>query len=144
MMMFLNIAGFLVSFLSLLGIYFTYRGVQYAKQQLDLSKSDEQERRSWAGKHAQAFSLVLQTNKWILFEGAHQNGYPVVFRDTQLRTLIETYLIQFDGTRDKMQPRVIDAAYFSLPVVQDVIEKTIETIERFRQGHRAEAKNLGL
>lgn len=143
-MKFFDIAGFLVSVLSLLGIYFTYRGVQYAKQQLDLSKGDEQERRNWAGKHAEAFSLVLQTNKWIFFENANQNGYPVVFRDAQLRTLIETYLIQFDGTRDNMQPRVIDASYFSLPLVQNVIEKAIKAVEQFKQEHPVEAKTLGL
>lgn len=143
-MKFLDIAGFVVSFLSLLGIYFTFRGVQYAKEQLQLSKVDEQERRSWAAKHAQAFSLVLKTHQWIVFEGANQIGYFIVFRDGQLQTMIETYLVQWDSGRNTMHPRVIDAAYFSLPLVQDVIQKTIETVDRFKQDHPAQANTLGL
>ena len=143
-MKFLDIAGFAVSFLSLIGIYYTFRGVQYAREQLDLSKSDGQERRSWAEKHGQAFGLILQTNKWMLFEGANQQGYHVVFRDAQLRTMIETYLIEWDSGRNNMHPRVIDAAYFSLPLVQDVIQKTIETVDRFKQEHPAQANTLDL
>jgi hypothetical protein len=144
LMTYLAVASLAVNLMTLVGVYYAIKAVRYTKEQVDLLKAEGTNRNLWASKHAQAFSLVTRTNKWFMFEGSRQIGFPVVFSDAQFRALVETYIIQMDSGRDVMSPRVLDAAQFGLPVVQDVIQKSIETVERFKTEHPAEAHNLGL
>jgi len=140
----LAIASLVVNLITLIGLYYNYKAVQYTKEQIDLLKDENSERNTWASKHEQAFSLVLKTDAWFTLNGTHQNGYPVVFSDSAFRILVETYIISFDRSRDVMSPRVLDAAQFGLPSVQKAIHKTIETVERFKNEHRVEATMIGL
>ncbi len=143
-MSFLAVAGFVVSLLALTGVYYAIKGVQYTKEQVDLLKADSDAKKRWASKHAQAFGLVMKTNKWIIFNSAQTNGYPLVFSDIQFRPLVEAYIVQMDWSKNLISPRVLDADQFALPVVQEVIQKTIETVERFKSEHPEAAHNLGL
>ncbi len=109
----LAVAGFIVSLITLIGVY-------YKKKQVDLLKADADAKKEWASKHSQAFSLVMKTNKWLVFNGAQTNGYPLVFSDAQFRSLVEAYIVQVDWSRNVISPRVLDADQFALPVVQEV------------------------
>jgi len=100
----LAIASLVVNLITLIGLYYNYKAVQYTKEQIDLLKDENSERNTWASKHEQAFSLVLKTDAWFTLNGTHQNGYPVVFSDSAFRILVETYIISFDRSRDVMSP----------------------------------------
>lgn len=143
-MSFLAVASFVVNLLTLIGIYYAIRGVRYTKEQVDLLKADADAKKRWASKHAQAFGLVMKTNNWLTFNSAQTNGYPLVFSDIQFRPLVEAYIVQMDWNKNLMAPRILDADQFALPVVQEVIQKTIETVERFKSEHPEAARKLGL
>jgi hypothetical protein len=133
----LAIASFVVSLIALVGVYYT-------KKQVDLLKADSEAKKKWASKHAEAFGLAMKTYKWLVFNGAQTNGYPLVFSDVQFRSLVEAYIVQVDWGRNLISPRVLDADQFALPVVQQVIQKTIETVERFKAEQPQAGRDLGL
>lgn len=136
--MLINVLSLVVSVVALAGVYYTWK-------QVDLLRKDSQEKKVWATKHSEAFTLVLETNKWIIVKpSVNTNGYPRVFADHAFRVLVETYIIQMDWSKNMMTPRVLDADQFALPIVQEVIRKTIETVERFKKEHPEEAHDLGL
>ncbi len=136
-MSFLAVAGLVVSLIALIGVYYT-------KKQVDLLKADAEAKRKWASKHAEAFRLVMATYKSLTFDGVHTNGYPLVFNDVQFRSLVEAYIVQVDWGRNLISPRMLDADQFALPVVQEVIQKTIEAVERFKNEQPKAARELGL
>lgn len=72
----------LIGVLSLVVSTFALAGAYYTWKQVDLLRKDSQEKKVWATKHSEAFSLVLKTNKGIIVKpSVNTNGYPRVFAD---------------------------------------------------------------
>ncbi len=132
-----NALGLLVGILTLIGVYYT-------KKQVDLLREDSREKKLWSTKHAEAVSLVIKTHNWITMNGAQTIAYSHVFNDPAIRQWVETYIVHMDWPRSTMTPRVLEADQFALPIVQDTIKNAIETVQRFKRDHPADAAKLNL
>lgn len=136
--MFWNIVNLIVGLATLLGVYFTWKGID------DLRKDSDAKRR-WSRKHTEAAQLVLKSNKWISsnVSRSQTNGYGLVFpRD--LRPAIETYIVHPETSSTKMTVRVLDPEQFSLPIVQETIQKTIDAVDKFKHDNPEDTKQLEL
>jgi hypothetical protein len=133
-----------ISAAALVGVYINWLQVKATKDQVGLLVEERREKSTWATKHADALGLVLKTNQSIVLKSGVTPGYTHVFKDEGLRILIETYLVERDHDRGAMSGRVLQADHFALPIVQDVIQKTIKTVESFKLQYPDEASKLGL
>jgi hypothetical protein len=133
----IGVLSLIVGVLTLLGIYYT-------KKQVDLLTEESQDKKTWAAKHAEARSLVLQTDKWVALKTGQTSGYQRVFADYPFRLLVETYIVEVDQVRNRVIPRSLEVEQFLLPTVQEVIQKTIDTVERFKREHPEDSALLGL
>ena len=115
-------------------------GVWYTRKQLELVVSDSHDKGIWAAKHAEAVRLVRKTNNWIL----NTPCYPLVFTDPEFRSLIETYIVEVDSQKNFVSARILEADQFLLPNVQEVIQKTLAIVEKFRRERPTESAKLGL
>ena len=85
----------------------------------------------------------MKTHNWITLKSGQTMAYAYVFDDPVFRALIETYIVQMDWPRNTMTPRALEADQFALPIVQDTIQKTIGTVQRFKDRASRRRREVG-
>jgi hypothetical protein len=122
-MKWVEIATLVVSVLSLIGIY-------YAKAGVDLLREESRERNEWAGKHVQAYDLIVRMRGNRVVNGVELNPYVTAF-GPQLMQLIRTYLEE-QRPGEVAHLRVLAAEQYDLQPIRDAIQAVLDAVERFK------------
>lgn len=119
--------------------------IWYARKQWNLKTKENADKELWSAKHAEARSLVLQTDKQPTFKTGGKYGYDHVFPDPVLRSQIETWIVQRDltGLRPCLKPLDLEPEKLLLPTIQKAIQQTIDTVEQFKREHPEDSALLG-
>ena len=139
-----EIVGLVGGICGITSVIYTVRQTRLLQKQVDAALAKDASYGEWAKKWEQAVEALTKIcAKTISIDNVPQHGLRIVFPGKQLHKRINRYLgrTTFLG---KFEPAKPSQEQLLNPVVQQLIQEVLDTIEKFKQEHTDWARVLEL
>lgn len=138
--MFLSVIAILVS---MRAFYFTKRQTVIMETQEARKRRDDESTAEWTGKFDEAARAATSIASRSIFDHTAPS-YVSVFPDGELRTRIQSYLIDADFGRVRFSARPANVEHLRMTIVQQTIQQVLDRVKELREREPENARKLGL
>jgi hypothetical protein len=136
--------------LSIIAVGISLTALRHSRRQTQIMEAQEV-RRQEDGKNVEEWSRKFDAVVRLLlaiepksFNDSRGRVFVYIFPEGDLRTRIETYLIEADLGRNHFKARSVSPEVLLMPIVQQTIQQVLDGVEEFRQKDPVSAARVGL
>ncbi len=136
------IVGLVGGLCGIASLIYVRRQTLIMQRQLDDAESEKSGFVNWSEKYEQASTALVKIYSKLIYTGpSPMNARDLVFPDGELRESIERHLRKgWWG----FKPAALSREQLGSPVVQQLIEAVLASVDRFKQEHPDWARTMGL